>query len=325
MRTSRFFALILATCTSLFSVSQIAIVLVCIAAAIATTYSYGQAHQQQSLRHGIAQTQQSLAQVSELLDENQADIVNLMTRVKVDLAEYTPLDDMIGLFKIGSNGFEGAKAFHNQDYLQAMGQTAEAVAAVWGKSEPWLELGTKVIDAVADVLELRSLMNEQQQLMLAQTALQQELLRLQGKDPEALAQWQQILSNLYGDPAVEHAAFLKLLAAHGLSQKDVEAKALANAAAVSPGTASRAASGMSIILERNVQPKKATAISDPCNDSYQRGMIVQAKIQKCVDTSNACFAHCAPLINTSVKALGDCNYACLHANEACLQTTNSCP
>jgi len=110
-----------------------------------------------------------------------------------------------------------------------------------------VEGGDKIIDAAADLLELQALIAQQQQLLTTQTALQQQLLRLQGEDPDTLAQWQQILANLYGNAAVEHAAFLNFLAAHGLSQKDVTAKALANATAVSPKTASRVALGMSVV------------------------------------------------------------------------------
>jgi hypothetical protein len=223
----------------------VAIVLMCVAVVAGSGYAYGQARQQPSLRHGIAQTQQSIAQVNKLLDENQADISTLMFNVKIQLAGYTPLGKAIDAFNLASNVIVGEKAFKNGRYWEALGQVAEAVATLWGRGS--LDLGTKGIDAVADVLELQSLMREQQQLTLAQTALQLQLFRLQGKDPETLAQWQQMLNNLYGDPAVEHAAFLKFLAANGLSEKDVAAKALANAAAVSPGTASRVASGMSIV------------------------------------------------------------------------------
>jgi hypothetical protein len=137
-----------------------------VAVAAVGTYSYKNVERQASLRQGIALTQDSLAKVNDLLNENQAEIVNLMARTEVDLGQQvedvaqvdvspkqqvTPLGDAVDAFKTGSNGFEAAKAYQNHDYLQAMGQAAEAVAAVWGKFDPRVKYGADAIDIGANL------------------------------------------------------------------------------------------------------------------------------------------------------------------------------
>ena len=87
---------------------------------------------------------------------------------------------------------------------------------MWGAVNPWVKAGTELIDAAADWLEFQSLINQQLTLLEAQTTLQQQLFRLEGKDSESLAQWQQILDSLKGDPVAAHQAFLQWLSAHGL-------------------------------------------------------------------------------------------------------------
>jgi hypothetical protein len=206
-----------------------------------------QSRPQTSFRQGIQQTQQSLGQVDKLLEENQTALLTLQSKVLNDLAADNPLKDAVDVFKVGANGFKATTAFQNQDYLQGIGQTAEAIAAVWGNVNPPLEAGVKLIDAAADWLEFQSLLNQQVTLLRAQLTLQQQLLRQEGKDPNTLAQWQQILNNLQGDPSTAHQAFLQWLAAHGLSQSDVVAKALADASSKGTVTASQVASGMTIL------------------------------------------------------------------------------
>jgi hypothetical protein len=240
-----------------------------VAVAAVGTYSYKQVQQQRSLRHGIAQTEQSLHQVDNLLQDNQTELLKLLGSLGRDVGvnleklgtgpeaegappfSKTPLGDAVDVFDSASNGLEGAKAFQKGDYLKALGQTAEVVASVWGKSPDWsgraISSGKAAIDLGADLYEAQGLLFQQARLIEIQIALQQQLFRLQGKDPETLAQWQQILNNLNGDPATQHAAFSQWLAAHGLSEKDVVAKALANAADAGPGVASQVASGMTIV------------------------------------------------------------------------------
>jgi hypothetical protein len=232
------------------------------AAAAAGTYSYNHIQQQRSLRQGIAQTQQALAKVDELLEENQTEIVKRISSVEVDLGEkleelpqvnatpnqqVTPLGNAIDLFRTASNGFVGARAFQNRDYLQATGQTAEAVAAVWGKFDPRVELGAKAIDVAANLYEAQALLRQQERLVATQGTLQQQLLRLQGKDPQTAAEWERILNNLHGDGSAEHGAYLNWLAAKNLSEKDVLAKAFTNAANAQPGVASQFTSGLKIV------------------------------------------------------------------------------
>jgi len=233
-----------------------------VAAAAVGAYSFNRIQQQRSLAQGITQTQQSLAKVDDLLNENQGEITKLLASAQVDLGQQledasqinvstqqqsTPLGDTVTVFNTASNGFVAATAFQNRDYVQAVGQTAEAVAAVWGQFDPRVKYGTEAIDIGANLYEAQALFRQQEQLIGEQSTLQQQLVRLQGKDPQASADWQQIFNNLHGDPTAEHEAFLKWLAANGLSEKQVIAKAFANAAKSGPAVASQLASGMTIV------------------------------------------------------------------------------
>jgi len=240
----------------------VGIALAGVAAAAVGTYSYNRAQQQRSLQQGIAQTQQAVAKVDDLLQENQAEISKLLADAEVDLGQQledasqinvgpqgqsTPLGDTIGVFNTASNGFVAATAFQNHDYIQSLGQTAEAVAQVWGTFDPRVKYGSEVIDIAANLYEAQALFRQQEQLIGTQATLQQQLNQLQGKDPQTAAEWQQIFNNIRGDPGAEHDAFLKWLAANGLSEKDVVAKALANAAKSGPAIASQVASGITIV------------------------------------------------------------------------------
>jgi len=233
-----------------------------VAAAAVGAYSYNRLQQQRSLAQGITQTQQSLAKVDDLLNENQGEITKLLASAQVDLGQQledasqinvstqqqsTPLGDTVSVFNTASNGFVAATAFQNRDYLQAVGQTAGAVAAVWGQFDPRVKYGNEAIDIAANLYEAQALFRQQEQLLQDQATLQQQLVRLQGNDPQASADWQQIFNNLHGNSTAEHEAFLKWLDANGLSEKEVIAKALANAAKSGPAAASQLASGMTIV------------------------------------------------------------------------------
>ncbi len=203
-----------------------------------------------SLAKGIAQTQHSLDQIDELLGQNDTDLLKLLRQTSADIGTgigETPLSDAVDVLQSASNGFNAATAFENQHYLQAIGHAAEVVASVWGQLNPAVAKGKTLVDLGADAFEAWALLGQQAQLLNTQFSLWQQLLVLQGKDPESLAKWESVLKGLYGDPQAEHQAFLKWLAANGLSEKDVVAKALANAATAGPAVASQVASGIRIV------------------------------------------------------------------------------
>lgn len=99
--------------------------------------SYSQSQRQRSLQPEITQTQHALSQVSDILQENQTDLAKLMNDVLIEFSSESPLQDAVDVFNVGSNGFHAATAYQNGDYLEAIGQSAEAVAAIWGKANPW--------------------------------------------------------------------------------------------------------------------------------------------------------------------------------------------
>jgi uncharacterized protein YerC len=73
-----------------------------------------------------------------------------------------------------------------------------------------------------------------------------------------------------------------------------------------------------------VPTKRAEVSPDGCY-GVNYDIVVLAKSQKCGEDSTACFKRCEPLIDSSMKALGDCNYACMHASEACEAAADTCP
>jgi len=238
-----------------------------VAAAAVGAYSYNRLQQQRSLAQGIAQTQQALAKVDELIAQNQSEIANLIPTVEIDLgpslealpqvdlpasAQNTPLGNTLDAFNAVSKGLDARSAFQNHDYMKALENAGEATATVWGALDPGIsgttvKYGAEAIDVGANLVETQALIRQQEKLLGTQATLQQQLYQLQGKDPQAGAEWQQIFNNLRGDPAAQHNAFLKWLAANGLSEKDVVAKALANAAKSGPSIASQVASGITIV------------------------------------------------------------------------------
>ena len=231
-------------------------------------YSYNQYQKQASLQRGISQTQQALQQVDQLIQQNQTQLLSLWSQLGIDAGtgvevlgtagseherdRVTPLGDAVDVFQTASNTFDATTAFQNGQYLEALGHLGETAATIWEHADPteWklvLAGGKAAIDVGANVLEASALLSQQTHLIQTQLLLQQQLLKLQVNDPQTLAEWQQVLSNLHGDPASEHEAFLKWLATHGLSEKDVITKALSNANQAGGATPSQVASGITIL------------------------------------------------------------------------------
>ena len=123
------------------------------------------------------------------------------------------------IFESGFNGFKRSNCVPEPDYLQAIGHTANSLQRYGGQVNPVLAKGKTLIDLGADMWEAHALFAQQTQLLNTQFSLWQQLLVLQGKDPESLAKWESILKALYGDPEAQQQAFLKWLAANGLSER----------------------------------------------------------------------------------------------------------
>jgi len=90
-------------------------------------------------------------------------------------------------------------------------------------------------------------LNQQARLNEIRGQLEQQLVRLDGKDPQHLAELDNIYKNLFGDPNAAHAAFLQAAAAAKADSQQLMAKALKDAASRSETSALQMAQGLSII------------------------------------------------------------------------------
>ena len=77
--------------------------------------SFAQSSQKKSSRQGIQQTQQSLAQVNKLVEDNETELQRLQSVVLNSLAPDNPLKDAYDVWKVGENGWDATNAFKNQD------------------------------------------------------------------------------------------------------------------------------------------------------------------------------------------------------------------
>jgi hypothetical protein len=88
--------------------------------------------------------------------------------------------------------------------------------------------GKALVDVAADVYQAQALLRQQAKLIETRRRLEEQLYRLQGKDPEQQAQWSDLLKRLLGDPALENAAFKRWLEQQGISKQDLIAATLRN-------------------------------------------------------------------------------------------------
>ncbi len=231
--------------------SMVVISAVAVIGAAAAGIGYQQISKQNSLKTGVAQTEQALRQVNQQIDENQADAVKLFAGLEVDVGgalpklvgASNPLNTAIDLFNQGASAYQATKSTASRDYAQGIGKTAEAIANVWGVLNPYVAGGKELIDFAATLYEAQAILRQQANLVETRIKLENQLSRLRGEDPETRAEWQSILQSLHGNPAAEHEAFLKWLAASGQSKKEILAKALSNAANAGPTTAHQFALG----------------------------------------------------------------------------------
>jgi hypothetical protein len=275
------------------------------------------AQNQNSLRPGISQTQKALEKIKELLEENQHEIARLHNEAQLSFLSGSDIGDSIANFK---TGWDAGAAFRDRDYLQSLGHTAEAIAAIWSATKlpghTAVDYGPKAIDATAGVLELWALLNQQQQLIGNQLSLEQQLFRLQGKDPQSLSEWQNILNNLYGDPAAEHEKYLEWLAQHGLGQEQVARKALDRASSAGPVIVSQVNSGLALLSGSPAVPPPRTN-EDPCA-KFEKAI---AAADNCGKRLAECFQPCGKIASTSaagacIRACGNCDAAMEESNRA---------
>jgi len=222
-----------------------------------------------SLQPGIAQTQRALQQVDQLIQGNQADMNQFLTKLATEFAiassNFPDPDalkrarDAIDLAKQFANSYGATSALQIGDYANALQNAATAIAAVWGVLDPTIKFGKGLVDVATMVYEAQALLSQQATLVATRISLEQQLARLQGRDPQNAAEWNAILNALRGDPAAEHAAFLQWLAAHGLSEQDLLSKAMHDAQAASPRAAKEVARG-AVILDPDKDVCKLAAI-----------------------------------------------------------------
>jgi hypothetical protein len=227
------------------------------AVAVAAAIGFGAYHvvQEQSLKRGIAQTTDALQHVDQLLNDNQVETQQFLEETDIDLvasgAELAGFPEVKKIYDRISGTSKGMKAGLNEDEVTAWSELAKAVIALLSNYSPPVAAGKAIETATEktfyDLLETYLLTSQRSELLREQWILQQELVRLQNKDPEARQDWDKILTNLFGDRAAQHEAFLKALAAAGISQQDAISNSLRNAASSSCAAAAMVASGISIV------------------------------------------------------------------------------
>jgi hypothetical protein len=152
-----------------------------------------------------------------------------------------------------------AKDIGDQHYQQALLDAFKESVALW--EEP-LEDAAKqqghnglamtlkgevaAVDVGGDLAEEYLILRDRATMVATRDTLFQQLVRLQGNDPQTLAQWQDIYTRLHGDPAAEHRAFLQWLANHQVSRQDLMRKVLTDVNR-NPKAAAGLARGLAIV------------------------------------------------------------------------------
>jgi hypothetical protein len=204
-----------------------------------------QAGAQRSLQPGIAQTQQQLNKLDQAIQNGINDDLVLEVKLAGDLVgggalvQLPQLDQHVAL----------ARAIGSRDYAQALSNALEEIIGLFAEDirnnaiGNAVSNGVPVIDAISDFWELYLVLRERAQMIETRDKLFQQLIRLEGKDPERLAEWGKILRNLHGDPGADHQAFQEWLANHRIDEGQVTQQILKKAAAPNSSVAARAAAG----------------------------------------------------------------------------------
>jgi hypothetical protein len=170
-----------------------------------------QAQSQKSLRPGITQTQRELNRLDQAIQEGINDDLVLLTKIAGDLV---PGGAIVQLLRLDQHA-QLSKAIGSKDYAQALSNALEEIIGLFGddirKNLPdylgnAIGKGVPVIDAVSDAWELYLVLRQRGQMIETRDKLFQQLLRLQSKDPETIAEWGHLLRNLKGDPVADGCA-----------------------------------------------------------------------------------------------------------------------
>jgi hypothetical protein len=208
-----------------------------------------QAGTQRSLQPGIAQTRQQLNKLDQAIQAGINDDLVLETKLAADLVgggalvQLLQLDQHVAL----------ARAIGSRDYAQALSNALEEIIGLFAEDirnnaiGNAVSNGVPVIDAVSDFWELYLVLRERAQMIETRDKLFQQLIRLEGKDPQRLAEWGEILTNLHGNPGADNQAFQEWLANHRIDQGQVAQRILKKAAASNSSAAARVGAGAAIV------------------------------------------------------------------------------
>jgi len=208
--------------------------------------------QRKSLRPGITQTQRELNRLDDAIQAGINDDLILLVKSAGDLvpggalAQLLHFDQHIGL----------SKAISSKDYAQAVANALEEIIGLFGENirnnlpdylGNAISKGVPVIDAASDAWELYLVLRERAQMIETRDKLFQQLLRLQSKDPQTIAEWGNLLRNLHGDPEAEHHVFLKWLKNQKIDEGQVIQRVLKNAQSSNSAITRHAATGLAIV------------------------------------------------------------------------------
>jgi hypothetical protein len=226
-----------------------------------------------SLQSGIAQTKQAIQQIDRQIDDNQTDGLKLFSGLLVDLGgalgklgagsgsgteglrsalealQRDPLNTskaMIEQFQFSSGATSSLRDGH---YLQALGQGAKSIGQLWAllAATPAMGFSLAVEDVLYKSVETATILTQQAHLVDVRQKLEQQLFRLEGKDPQSIAEWDRVFQNLFGDPGAYHQAFLQATAKLQADKQELANKALRDAASRSDASAFQVAQGLTII------------------------------------------------------------------------------
>ena len=160
-----------------------------------------------SLQAGIAQTKSAIAQIDQEMAQNQADLDRLYNELtiafaasfaKVDVGGNSPAleafqQDPLNTTKNVIDQFQSSsgatKSLQDAQYLEALGQGAKTIGQLWSLFNPLVAGSTELEDVLIKSIETNAILNQQARLEDVRTKLEQQLFRLDGKDPQNLAEW----------------------------------------------------------------------------------------------------------------------------------------
>jgi hypothetical protein len=158
------------------------------------------------------------------------------------------------------SGYETGVAIAKHDWMTAISEGAKYLSRVVEQvlqdypdprskvAGAGLKVARKSVDYAAMAVELVAIRHRLGELYQIRDELDQQYDNLQGKNVEATrAEWETIFRNLYGDPSTNQRAFREWLVRQNLDNQEIAAKAIQDAASISPTAASQIVRGITII------------------------------------------------------------------------------